>query len=105
MVNAARERIEAALDERKQTLSNAARDAALASENIDVTLPAPPIPFGKRHPLTQTMDDVVRIFSQLGYGVMEGPEVETDYYNFDALNIGPDHPARDERDSLFVGPA
>jgi phenylalanyl-tRNA synthetase alpha chain len=47
------------------------------------------IPFGKRHPLTQTHDDIVRIFSQLGYGVMEGPEVETDYYNFDALNIGP----------------
>jgi phenylalanyl-tRNA synthetase alpha chain len=92
------------LEERKAELSQAARDAALAAETIDVTLPAPQIAFGKRHPLTQTMDDIVRIFSQLGYGVMEGPEVETTYYNFDALNIGPDHPARDDRDSLYVEP-
>ena len=104
LVNVARDAIETTLDARKRVLEVAAQNAALASENIDVTLPAPAIPFGKRHPLTQTMDDIVRIFSQLGYGVMEGPEVETEYYNFDALNIGPDHPARDERDSLFVAP-
>lgn len=104
LVNATRETLETLLETRKRTLEDAALGAALASENIDVTLSAPPIPFGKRHPLTQTMDDIVRIFSQLGYGVMEGPEVETEYYNFDALNIGPDHPARDERDSLFVAP-
>ena len=104
LVNDARDAIETLLDNRKRVLETQARDAALTSENIDVTLPAPAIPFGKRHPLTQTMDDIVRIFSQLGYGVMEGPEVETEYYNFDALNIGPDHPARDERDSLFVAP-
>ncbi len=104
LVNATRESLESLLDSRKKALETAAQNAALAAENIDVTLPAPPIPFGKRHPLTQTMDDIVRIFSQLGYGVMEGPEVETEYYNFDALNIGPDHPARDERDSLYVAP-
>lgn len=104
LVNATRERLEPLLDERKTALAQAERDAALSSETIDVTLPAPLIPFGKRHPLTQTLDDIVRIFSQLGYGVMEGPEVETEYYNFDALNIGPDHPARDERDSLYVAP-
>ena len=102
LVNATRERIETLLEERLRVLAGAARDAALAGETLDVTLPAPPLPFGKRHPLTQTQDDIVRIFSQLGYGVVEGPEVETDYYNFDALNIGPDHPARDDRDSLFV---
>ncbi len=104
LVNATREMLETLLNERKTALSQAERDAALSSETIDVTLPSPLIPFGKRHPLTQTLDDVVRIFSQLGYGVMEGPEVETEYYNFDALNIGPDHPARDERDSLYVAP-
>jgi phenylalanyl-tRNA synthetase alpha chain len=104
LVNATRETLETLLNERKTALSQAERDAALSSETIDVTLPSPLIPFGKRHPLTQTLDDVVRIFSQLGYGVMEGPEVETEYYNFDALNIGPDHPARDERDSLYVAP-
>jgi phenylalanyl-tRNA synthetase alpha chain len=102
LVNEARERIEALLSERQEQLQQAERNAALASETIDVTLPSPPLPFGKRHPLTQTLDDIVRIFSNLGYGVVEGPEVETTYYNFDALNIGPDHPARDERDSLFV---
>ena len=102
LVNATRERLETLLEERQRVLASAARDAALAGETLDVTLPAPPLPFGKRHPLTQTQDDIVRIFSQLGYGVVEGPEVETDYYNFDALNIGPDHPARDDRDSLFV---
>lgn len=104
LVNATREKLETLLNERKTALSQAERDAALSSETIDVTLPSPAVPFGKRHPLTQTMDDIVRIFSQLGYGVMEGPEVETEYYNFDALNIGPDHPARDERDSLYVAP-
>jgi phenylalanyl-tRNA synthetase alpha chain len=102
LVNEARERIESLLAERQNGLQRAVRDATLADETIDVTLPAPPLPFGKRHPLTQTLDDIVRIFGNLGYGVVEGPEVETTYYNFDALNIGPDHPARDERDSLFV---
>lgn len=102
MVNEARALIESLLDGRKNALSSAARDEKLARETIDVTLPAPPLAFGKRHPLTQTLDDIVRIFSQLGYGVVEGPEVETTYYNFDALNMGPDHPARDERDSLYI---
>lgn len=100
LVNEARTRLETLLDERKSALAQAARDAALAAETIDVTLPAPPMAFGKRHPLTQTMDDIVRIFGQLGYGVVEGPEVETAYYNFDALNIGPDHPARER--TIFV---
>jgi phenylalanyl-tRNA synthetase alpha chain len=100
LVNEARTRLETLLDERKSALAQAARDAALAAETIDVTLPAPPLAFGKRHPLTQTMDDIVRIFGQLGYGVVEGPEVETAYYNFDALNIGPDHPARER--TIFV---
>ncbi len=104
LVNQAREQIETSLDNRKRVLESTARDAALASENIDVTLPAPSTAFGKRHLMTQTLDDIVRIFSGLGYGVVEGPEVETDYYNFDALNIGPDHPARDDRDSFFVSP-
>lgn len=102
LVNDAKERIETLLNARGESLTRAARDAALASETIDVTLPARSVPFGRRHPLTQTNDDIVRIFSGLGYEVVEGPEVETLYYNFDALNIGPDHPARDEKDSLFV---
>lgn len=102
LVNETRERLERLLGERQGLLANAARNEALKAETLDVTLPAPTLAFGKRHPLTQTLDDIVRIFSQLGYGVVEGPEVETGYYNFDALNIGPDHPARDDRDSLYV---
>ncbi|MBV9469074.1 MAG: phenylalanine--tRNA ligase subunit alpha [Abitibacteriaceae bacterium] len=102
LVNDAKLRIEAMLEARGAELTRIARDAALAAEIIDVTLPARAVPFGRRHPLTQTSDDIVRIFSGLGYEVVEGPEVETLYYNFDALNIGPDHPARDEKDSLFI---
>lgn len=102
LVNETRVRLESTLDERGAALKSAARNAQLAAEAIDVTLPAPPLPLGRKHPLRQTWDDIVRLFSNLGYGVAEGPEVETAYYNFDALNIGPDHPARDERDTLFV---
>ncbi|HEY0075261.1 MAG TPA: phenylalanine--tRNA ligase subunit alpha [Abditibacteriaceae bacterium] len=103
LVNQAQERIDMLLDEREAELKKAARDAALASETIDVTLPGTPLPVGRRHPLRQTWDEIVRIFAGLGYSVAEGPEVETNYYNFDALNIGPDHPARAEKDSLFAG--
>jgi phenylalanyl-tRNA synthetase alpha chain len=103
LVNDARQRLENSLDERQSLLQRQERDRALAAETIDVTLPGLDLPFGRRHPLMQTWDDIVRIFAGLGYSVVEGPEVETEYYNFDALNIGPDHPARDERDSLFVG--
>ena len=104
-VNATRARLETALDERQSALQAHARDAQLRAETLDVTLSTPPQPYGRRHPLTQTRDDIVRIFTALGYGVAEGPEVETMFYNFDALNIDQHHPARDERDSLFVSDA
>lgn len=101
-VNQTRDNLENALTARAATLERAEMDARLASETIDVTLPPPDINFGRRHPITQTMDDIIRIFSNLGFSVVEGPEVETVYYNFDALGIGPDHPARYERDTLYV---
>ena len=102
LVNETRARLESALETRLGVLQSAQRSAQLLVEAIDVTLPAPHAPYGRKHPLRQTWDDIVRIFSNLGYSIAEGPEVETAYYNFDALNIGPDHPARDERDTLFV---
>ncbi len=102
LVNQTRDKLEAALAERARKLERAEMDARLASETIDVTLPPPPIHFGRRHPITQTMDDIIRIFSNLGFSVVEGPEVENVYYNFDALGIGADHPARYERDTLYV---
>ena len=102
LVNQTRDRLESALAQRKTGIERAEMDAQLAGETIDVTLPAPDIYFGRRHPITQTLDDIIRIFSNLGFSVVEGPEVETVYYNFDALGIGPDHPARYERDTLYV---
>ena len=102
LVNQTRDKLEATLTARAQTLERAEMDARLASETIDVTLPPPPINFGRRHPITQTMDDIIRIYSNLGFSVVEGPEVENVYYNFDALGIGADHPARYERDTLYV---
>ena len=101
-VNQTRDRLEAELLARRAQLERAEMDARLAGETIDVTLPAPPINFGRRHPITQTLDDMIRIFSNLGFSVVEGPEVEHVYYNFDALGIGADHPARYERDTLYV---
>ncbi len=103
LINQLKERLESALASREAELKRAAQNTALAAETIDVTLPAPHLALGRRHPLMQTWDEIVRIFAGLGYGVAEGPEVETNHYNFDALNIGPDHPARAEKDSLFAG--
>ena len=100
--NQVRDRLQAKFSARKTDIERAEMDAQLASETIDVTLPAPTINFGRRHPITQTLDDIIRIFSNLGFSVVEGPEVETVYYNFDALGIGADHPARYERDTLYV---
>lgn len=102
LVNDLKARLESAFAARKSAIQDAELAQKLAAEAIDVTLPAPDIHFGRRHPLTQTLDDIVRIFSNLGFAVVEGPEVEHVYYNFDALGIGPDHPARYERDTLYV---
>lgn len=102
LVNLAKNRLEDAFSARRNELEKRELDAQLRAEAIDVTLPAPDIAFGRRHPLTQTLDDIVRIFSNLGFSIVEGPEVEHVYYNFDALNIGADHPARYERDTLYV---
>ncbi len=102
LINEVKGRVEAAFDARRAELAGAELDARLRAETLDVSLPAPDISFGRRHPLTQTLDDIVRIFSNLGFSVVEGPEVEHVWYNFDALGIGPDHPARFERDTLYV---
>ena len=102
LINEVKRRVESAFDERRAQIQKSELDARLLNEGVDVTLPPPDISFGRRHPLTQTLDDIVRIFSNLGFSVVEGPEVENIYYNFDALNIGPDHPARFERDTLYV---
>ncbi len=96
--------LEQRLEERNQALRAAERMSALERERLDVTLPGRRVPRGHVHPISQTIRDVTRIFGQMGFQVVEGPEVETDYYNFQALNIPADHPARDMQDTFWVVP-
>ncbi len=102
MVNQARAEIEEALDAMKTSLARAARELQLKSEVIDVTLPAKKNNVGHRHPNTIALEEVENIFIGMGYEVVEGPEVEKDYYNFEALNIPANHPAKDEQDTFYI---
>lgn len=102
LVNELREELEALIGQRKERLAAAALEERLREETIDVTLPGRGPALGRRHPLTQVMDDIKAVAIGLGFTVVEGPEVETDYYNFEALNIPADHPARDMQDTFFI---
>ena len=97
--NRAKEALEAALEEALGALKAAARQAA--TPTVDVTLPGRRLPRGRLHPLNQTMAEVCDIFLHLGFEAVEGPEVELDWYNFEALNLPPDHPARDMQDTFY----
>jgi len=90
------------IEARKDKLENAGLDARLAEEQIDITLPTRPETQGSIHPISQTMDEVVAIFGEMGFAVAEGPDIEEDWYNFTALNIPVDHPARQEHDTFYV---
>lgn len=102
MVNETRAEIEKVLEETKLKMERVLREKQLAAEVIDVTMPAKRAVLGHRHPGAIAMEEVERIFVGMGYEVMEGPEVEYDYYNFEALNIPADHPAKDEQDTFFI---
>lgn len=102
MVNDVRQMIEEQLESTKTKLAAAAREEQLKVEVIDVTLPAKKNNVGHRHPNTIALEEVERIFVGMGYEVVEGPEVELDYYNFEALNIPANHPAKDEQDTFYV---
>ncbi len=101
-VNETRQEIEKVLEEARTAMEAAIREARMKEEVIDVTLPAKKAEIGHRHPNTIALEEVERIFIGMGYEVVEGPEVETDYYNFEALNIPADHPAKDEQDTFYV---
>ena len=103
-VNQLKGEIEAALDARKSTLGSAALAAKLVSEKIDVSLPARPEGQGTLHPIGQVMDEVAAIFGEMGFTWAEGPDIEDDWHNFSALNIPPDHPARQMRDTFYLPP-
>ena len=102
MVNEVRAEIEKALEEEKSRLEDLALEARLKEEVLDVTLPSKKTQVGHRHPNTIALEEVERIFVGMGYEVVEGPEIEKDYYNFEALNIPKDHPARDEQDTFYI---
>ncbi len=100
--NALKDEIAEAIEARKKTLSESGLDARLAEEQVDVTLPARPERSGSIHPISQTIDEVISIFGEMGFTVAEGPDIEEDWYNFTALNIPPDHPARQEHDTFYL---
>lgn len=102
LVNEVKDSLENAVAERLILIKKKATEESLRSEKIDVTLPGRTVPVGKRHPLTQVMDEAVGIFTRMGFSVADGPEIETDFYNFEALNIPKDHPARDMQDTFYV---
>ncbi len=100
-INRGKQRLQAAIDLRQETLQEAALKARLASESIDVTLPGRQQGVGGLHPVTQTMMRIETLFRQGGYELVEGPEIEDDYHNFEALNIPADHPARAMHDTFY----
>ena len=101
-LNQLRAAIEGALAAKKAALEAAALDARLAAERIDVTLPPRPLPQGRIHPLSQCMEEVAAIFGEMGFTVVEGPDIESDWHNFTALNIPPEHPARQMHDTFYL---
>ena len=100
--NEVKEDLEKRIEETLLQIRERERREALKREKIDVTLPGRRIPAGKKHPITQIFDEVIDIFSRLGFEVAEGPEVELDYYNFEALNIPKGHPAREMQATFFI---
>src|SRR6202047_2493249 len=105
-INLARDNVTQALTARRDILKSAALDARLASETVDVTLPAREAPAeqGRIHPLSQVMDELTAIFADMGFAVAEGPDIETDDYNFTKLNFPEGHPAREMHDTFFFNP-
>lgn len=102
LANAVKEEIEGLVEARNIRLAHAEMEGRLMAEAIDVTLPGVPLGMGGLHPLTLVRREIEDIFAGLGFAVVEGPEVELDYYNFEALNMAPDHPARDMFDTFFL---
>jgi phenylalanyl-tRNA synthetase alpha chain len=106
LINGLKAEIGAAIDARAEALREAALDARLLSERVDVTLPVPPQPTatGRIHPVSQVIDEITAIFSDMGFSIAEGPDIETDYLNFTALNFPEGHPAREMHDTFFLKP-
>ncbi|MEX0968927.1 MAG: phenylalanine--tRNA ligase subunit alpha [Paracoccaceae bacterium] len=102
VLNALKDEVNAAIAAKRAALGDAALNERLRAEWLDVSAPARPVPQGSIHPVSQVTEEVVAIFADLGFSVAEGPQIETDFYNFDALNIAPEHPARQELDTFYM---
>src|SRR3954447_14068185 len=105
-INGLRDRVNAALNARKEAFKGAALDARLATETVDVTLPVreAPTEVGRVHPISQVVDELTAIFADMGFAVAEGPDIETDDYNFTKLNFPEGHPAREMHDTFYFNP-
>src|SRR5581483_7764573 len=101
-VNEIKQRVEQTVEQTQERLESGASAGRLESDRIDITLPGIKRPLGVEHPVMRTRNEIVSVFRNLGYSVEEGPEIETDYYNFESLNFPPNHPARDTQDTLFI---
>jgi phenylalanyl-tRNA synthetase alpha chain len=106
LINGLKDSVNATLNARREALKAAALATRLNSESVDVTLPVreAPAELGRVHPITQVIDELTAIFADMGFAVAEGPDIETDDYNFTKLNFPPDHPARDMHDTFFFNP-
>jgi len=104
LLNDFKDRVTEGLAAQERELRSAALERRLAGERADVTLPVPTGGLGRIHPISQTVDEIVAIFGEMGFRVAEGPHIEDDFYNFTALNIPPDHPARQEHDTFYLPP-
>ena len=102
LINDVRAEIETIIEKQKKLIEQAALEKKLEAETIDVTLPGEDVVIGKKHPLNIVLDEFKEIFLGLGFSIAEGPEVELDHYNFEALNIPKDHPARDTQDTFYI---
>jgi len=101
-LNALKTDLADALETRKRSFTDAELNQRLMRERVDVTLPVRPEPQGRVHPISQTMDEIIAILGEMGLAVAEGPDIEDDWHNFTALNIPPDHPARQEHDTFYL---
>lgn len=104
LANEVRADIESAIAEAAEKMKSAALEAQLKAETLDITMPAKKKAVGSLHPINKVANDLIDIFQSMGFDVVDGPEVETDYYNFEALNVPADHPARDMQDTFFLNP-
>lgn len=102
LVNQLRQELEDALTRKTESLQSALKEEKLSQEKLDVTLPGKLVEKGGLHPLSVVLNDIIDIFQSMGFDVVDGPEIETDYYNFQALNVPEDHPARDMQDTFYL---